>query len=425
MKKTIWMAVMTAVTATLISCSSEDSLAGKENPAEGQASGIPFVVNVANSDATRGTAISAISSFNMVGIQGTSNKWMDNYLFTKPDGSWIADGHANLTWPDGTDTHTFYATSDNTDDVPAINDGKFVYTVPTDVSDQKDLLVAVSEDNEAGNPVTLSFKHALSSVKFKIGFDKDARGGENDLHIKVTKITLYHIATKGTFDFANFATNPWAVDPEDAEYKNIDIELKNPVEFTPSAVADFIALDGNYIDENSVGEVYVMPHKPTAWDSDGTAGHPLKNSYIGVTCQAFEYHTSTTPTFYDFIGLDDESDEEDIEEAKEMYVEIYEGLASTDNDDWMNDKMLSMIVPTDEEWNKNVVLQSILDKRNADAADNGTEENVEEIFIPLEMANGFGFGKTNVINIRMDKMKHSNGKDFYAPWTPVIIPTNP
>ena len=63
MKKTIWMTALTAVTATLISCSSEDSLAGKENPAEGQASGIPFVVNVANSDATRGTAISAISSF--------------------------------------------------------------------------------------------------------------------------------------------------------------------------------------------------------------------------------------------------------------------------------------------------------------------------------------------------------------------------
>lgn len=425
MKKTIWMAVMTAVTATLISCSGEDSLTGNENPVEGKTSGIPFVVKVANNDATRGTAISAISSFNMVGVQGSSNKWIDNYLFTKPDGSWIADGHANLTWPDGTDTHTFYATSDNTSDAPAITNGTFVYTVPTTVSGQKDLLVAVSEDNEAGNPVTLSFKHALSSVKFKIGFDKDARGGENDLHIKVTKITLHHIATKGTFDFANFATNPWTVDPEDAEYMDIDIELKNPVEFTPSAVDDFIALDGNYIDENSVGEVYVMPHKPTAWDTDGKAGHPLNNSYIGVTCQAFEYHTSTTPTFYDFMGLDEDSSEDDIEEAKEMYLEIYEGLASTDNDDWMNDKMLSMIVPTDEEWNRNVVLQSILDKRNADAAANGTGEDVEEIFIPLDMANGFGFGKTNVINIRMDKMKHSDGKDFYAPWIPIIIPVNP
>ena len=419
MKKTIWMTALTAVTATLISCSSEDSLAGKENPAEGQASGIPFVVNVANSDATRGTAISAISSFNMVGIQGTSNKWMDNYLFTKPDGSWVADGHANLTWPDGTDTHTFYATSDNTSDAPAITNGKFTYTVPANISDQKDLLVSLSEDNESGSPVTLSFKHALSSVKFNIGFDKDALGGDNDSHIKVTKITLYHIATKGTFDFANYATNPWTVDPEDAEYKNIVITLKQPIEFVPSAFADFKELDGNYIDETSIGEIYVMPHKPTAWDTDGTSGHPLNNSYIGVTCQFYEY---TGSTYRDMFGLDETSDEGEYEEAKEEYIDTYEGQASTDDDSWLDDKQISVLVPTAEEFNMNVVLESILNKRNEDAAANGTTDNYEEVYIPLVMTNGFGFAKNNVINIRMDQMKYADGRSFYEAFTPIINP---
>ena len=419
MKKTIWMTALTAVTATLISCSSEDSLAGKENPAEGQASGIPFVVNVANSDATRGTAISAISSFNMVGIQGTSNKWMDNYLFTKPDDSWVADGHANLTWPDGTDTHTFYATSDNTSDAPAITNGKFTYTVPANISDQKDLLVSLSEDNESGSPVTLSFKHALSSVKFKIGFDKDELGGDNDSHIKVTKITLYHIATKGTFDFANYATNPWTVDPEDAEYKNIVITLKQPIEFVPSAFADFKELDGNYIDETSIGEIYVMPHKPTAWDTDGTSGHPLNNSYIGVTCQFYEY---TGSTYRDMCGLDETSGEGDYEEAKEEYIDTYEGQASTDDDSWLDDKQISVLVPTAEEFNMNVVLESILNKRNEDAAANGTTDNYEEVYIPLVMTNGFGFAKNNVINIRMDQMKYADGRSFYEAFTPIINP---
>jgi len=419
-----WLSVALAVSAVLAGCSKEGSTEDFPSLEESNP-GIPFVVNVANDVGTRGAEISAISSFNMVGVQGASSKWMDNYLFTKPGDVWVATGHEDLTWPVGTDTHSFYATCDNTNAAPTITNGTFVYTVPADVSEQKDLLVALSADNEAGSPVSLLFKHALSSVKFKIGFDKDARGGENDLHITVTKITLHHIATKGTFDFAYFDSNPWIVDPEDAEYKDIVVKLKNPVVFTPAAVADFIALDDNYIDETLVDEVLIMPHKPTPWDSDGTAGHPLNNSYIGVTCQAFEYHTSTTPTFYDFIGLDEESDEDDIEEAKEMYEEIYEGLLSTDNDDWMHDKMLSMIVPTDEEWNQNVFLQSILDKRNADAAANGTEENVEEVYIPLDMANGFGFNKTNVINVRMDRMKHSNGKDFYAPWTPIIVPVNP
>ena len=419
MKKTIWMTALTAVTATLISCSSEDSLAGKENPAEGQASGIPFVVNVANSDATRGTAISAISSFNMVGIQGTSNKWMDNYLFTKPDGSWVADGHANLTWPDGTDTHTFYATSDNTSDAPAITNGRFTYTVPANISDQKDLLVSLSEDNESGSPVTLSFKHALSSVKFKIGFDKDELGGDNDSHIKVTKITLYHIATKGTFDFANYATNPWTVDPEDAEYKNIVITLKQPIEFVPSAFADFKELDGNYIDETSIGEIYVMPHKPTAWDTDGTSGHPLNNSYIGVTCQFYEY---TGSTYRDMFGLDETSDDGEYEEAKEEYIDTYDGQASTDDDSWLDDKQISVLVPTAEEFNMNVVLESILNKRNEDAAANGTTDNYEEVYIPLVMTNGFGFAKNNVINIRMDQMKYADGRSFYEAFTPIINP---
>lgn len=413
------MTALTAVTATLISCSSEDSLAGKENPAEGQASGIPFVVNVANSDATRGTAISAISSFNMVGIQGTSNKWMDNYLFTKPDDSWVADGHANLTWPDGTDTHTFYATSDNTSDAPAITNGKFTYTVPANISDQKDLLVSLSEDNESGSPVTLSFKHALSSVKFKIGFDKDELGGDNDSHIKVTKITLYHIATKGTFDFANYATNPWTVDPEDAEYKDIVITLKQPIEFVPSAFADFKELDGNYIDETSIGEIYVMPHKPTAWDTDGTSGHPLNNSYIGVTCQFYEY---TGSTYRDMFGLDETSDEGEYEEAKEEYIDTYDGQASTDDDSWLDDKQISVLVPTAEEFNMNVVLESILNKRNEDAAANGTTDNYEEVYIPLVMTNGFGFAKNNVINIRMDQMKYADGRSFYEAFTPIINP---
>ncbi|MBP5647282.1 MAG: fimbrillin family protein [Bacteroidaceae bacterium] len=422
----IGFAALCAVAATMAGCTEEESsVVSPSESEEVQITGKPFIVQVVNNGETRGTEISEVTSFNMVGIQGASNKWIDNYLFTKPGDNWVSTGHEGLMWPAGTDTHTFYATCDNTDAAPAITDGKFVYTVPADVSEQKDLLVALSEDNEAGSPVSLLFKHALSSVKFKIGFDKDARGGENDLHITVTKIKLYNIATKGTFDFANFDSNPWTVDPEDAGYKDIVVKLKNPVVFTPTAVNDFIALDDNYIDENMVGEVLIMPHKPTPWDSDGTVGHPLNNSYIGVTCQAVEYHTSTTPTFYDFMGLDEESQEEDIEEAKEMYSDIYEGLLSTDNDDWMHDKIISMIVPTDEEWNRNVILQSILDKRNADAYENGTYENVEEVFIPLDMKNGFGFNNTNVINVRMDKMKHPNGKDFYAPWTPIIIPVNP
>ena len=404
MKTPFLPAALLTMIAVLVGCTKEHNSLETPDPGE------PFVVHVVNNDGTRGEAISFISSFNMVGVQGASNKWMDNFLFTNPGSGWIATGHEDLCWPGGTDTHTFYATCDNTEDAPAIEDGKFVYTVPTDISEQKDLLVALSEDNEAGSPVSLLFKHALSSVKFKIGYDKEARGGDNDLHIHVTRITLHHIATKGTFDFADFATVPWTVDPEDAGYKDIVIDLKTPVDFKPSAVADFISLD-----ENIDGDIYVLPHKPTPWDTDGTSGHPLNNSYIGITCQIVEYGTTT---FYDYYGLDEDSDEDDYEDAKELYIDDG-GFASTDNDDWLNDKVVSVVVPTNDDWDMNVYLESILDHRNAEAAANGTEDNVEEVFIPLEMANGFGFNKTNVINVRMDKMKYSNGKNFYDPVIPI------
>ena len=414
----IRMTILLAVTAIFGSCSNEESAV--DNPVvKSPTSGIPFVVNVENNGATRGLAISTISAFKMVGIQGTSNKWIDNYLFTKPGDSWVASGHENLTWPSGTSTSTFYAVSDNSDGAPTITNGKFTYTVPATIKDQKDLLVSLSEDNASGTPVTLSFKHALSSVKFKIGFNKDEYGGDNDSHLKVTKITLYHIATKGTFDFTDYATNPWTVDPDDAEYKDIAITLKQPIEFVPSAFADFKEIDGNYIDETSIGEIYVMPHKPTPWDTDGTTGHPLNNSYIGITCQVFEY---TGDTYRDFAGLDENSSENDYDNAKTLYINNYEGQASTDDDSWLDDKWISVIVPTDEEFNMNVVLESILNYRNEQAAANGTDDNYEEVFIPLVMTNGFGFGKTNIINIRMDKMKYSNGKSFYQPSTPIINP---
>ena len=404
MKTAFLPAALLVIAAALAGCEKEPVVSG---PPE---SGKPFIVHVVNPGETRGSELTTVSAFNMAGVQGGSTLWMDNYLFSNPGSGWTAAGHEDLCWPGGAGTHTFYATCDNTADAPTVTGGSFVYTVPSDVSNQKDLLVALAEDQVDGTPVSLKFKHALSSVKFKIGFDKDARGGDKDLRIHVTRITLYHIATKGTFDFAGYATGPWTVDPEDAEYKDIVINLTTPVDFTPSTTDQYISLD-----ERIDGEIYVLPHKPTPWDTDGTPGHPLNDSYIGITCQVVEYLTTT---FYDYYGLDEDSDEDDYEDAKELYIDDG-GFASTDNDDWLNDKVVSMVVPTNDEWYMNVYLESILDHRNAEAAANGTEENVEEVFIPLEMANGFGFNKTNVINIRMDRMKDSDGQSFNSSFVPI------
>lgn len=403
---TTWAVAMLATAATFASCT-------KEAP-----SGKPFIVKVAD---TKGQAISAVNSFKLVGIQGTDAPWISDYLFTKQQDAWISADHADLRWPGGSATHTFYGVSDNTAEVPDIIDGKFEYTVPESFANQKDLLVSKNEDHPDGETVLLNFKHALSSVRFKVGFDKASRFGDSDYHIKITRITLYHIATKGTFDFAGFDSNPWTVNPDDAEYRDIVIDLKEPVEFTPTPVSGYTLLDSRYIDSDAIGEIYVMPQKPTAWDTDGTEGHPLKDSYIGVTCQLYEYMGGQT--FYDYYGLDEDSDEDEYDDAKELYIDDG-GQLSTDNDDWLNDPMISVWIPTSDDYSMNVYLKSHLDYRNQEAAANGTSDNVEELFIPLTMANGFGFNKTNTLNIGIDKVKKSNGRDLFQE-IQIIIPIEP
>ena len=80
-------AALLTMAAILVGCTKE------QNPPETMDLGKPFVVHVLNNGkGTRGQAITAVSSFNMVGIQGASNKWMYNLLFTNPgEGSRIPE----------------------------------------------------------------------------------------------------------------------------------------------------------------------------------------------------------------------------------------------------------------------------------------------------------------------------------------------
>lgn len=68
------------------------------------------------------------------------------------------------------------------------------YTVPSDASDQKDVLYACTEVNRSDfkKVVPLEFKHALTAIQFRIGFD-----------CKVKSISLKGIKNKAVFTFAN------------------------------------------------------------------------------------------------------------------------------------------------------------------------------------------------------------------------------
>lgn len=136
MKKVILFGAALAALATFNSCSSEDDIVAQEptpvleEPAV--VKGIPFSVSAFNTDETRavrygangyeiGSTTNFVDKFKLYGQVGTSEPWLDSYVFTREasDGKWIPtrdkDGigvSSTLNWG-STDETTFYAVTDN------------------------------------------------------------------------------------------------------------------------------------------------------------------------------------------------------------------------------------------------------------------------------------------------------------------------
>ena len=401
-KLTLFASAIVAVLA--VSSCSNDELTTVETPT---VKGVPFTVNVVNngegSGATRGTDIATITNFKLNATYNSVN-WIQNYNFSKPADSWVTEDVDNLTWPTtvGTQTHTFYAVCDNTTTPPDITAGKFNYTVPATIAAQKDLLVAAVTDAPNETPVELTFKHALALLKVKVGFDVNALdGGANDIQVVVKKITFYNVATSGEFDYSkmNSDDGPWTVSGT-PNYQDITIELATPLVLDP--------VDGTANFETITSEdnrIFVLPHKPVAWEpvknSAENAINEDNDSYIGITCQIYEFTGSTVATecgYDEDAAVDPGYSDDELNDIKELYVgDPWFGKASTVNDDWLSDMVVQVYAPYD------------LASSESDLATKTSDTDFEEVFLPLKMTNGFGFNKTNTINVRVDQVRRANG----------------
>ena len=117
---------------------------------------------------------------------------MKNLKVTRDDNSWTTD----VYWPGGTKRATFfaYAPYDCQGAILESNTGapKITYTVPSEIAEQKDLLVAKSDEDISCNgksDVDLTFKHALTAIKFT--------QGELGDYTKITGITISGVNNKG------------------------------------------------------------------------------------------------------------------------------------------------------------------------------------------------------------------------------------
>ena len=151
---------------------------------------------------TRGAVINSIgSSFNVWATytddEGSSSAYFSNLKFTKGSGDVFNSQGTTYYWP-GSGTIDFVAVANTPSSgfTPKMSsDGKlesFTYTVPTEATDQSDIIVATAK-NVAGNKnasVPLSFKHIMSAVNVKIG--KVVPG-------EIRSITFKNVYNKGEY----------------------------------------------------------------------------------------------------------------------------------------------------------------------------------------------------------------------------------
>ncbi len=150
----------------------------------------PITFNVTNETVTRGEIATSISSFNVYAYEtdDASNVIIDNAEFTKNEaGVWSTD--AMFYWTGNEITFCAYVPSDNFTQ----SGTTLTYTMPSDVTDQEDLMVA--KDVKSTGSVSFSFERIMALVKFSV------KGDGAD----VASVTLSGVADRGNFDMATLS----------------------------------------------------------------------------------------------------------------------------------------------------------------------------------------------------------------------------
>lgn len=142
-----------------------------------------------------------------INVQGASEV-IKNGVFNKNATEWKSDGDKKYYWPASGNVSFFgYNHGTFTKPTEANKAPTLSYTIASNIVDQKDLLVAQqlgTKTNATNGTVTLSFKHALSQVRFKL------EGKDNsNLTYTISSIKIYDIKSEGTFDYKDFSTIDW------------------------------------------------------------------------------------------------------------------------------------------------------------------------------------------------------------------------
>lgn len=149
---------------------------------------------------TRGTPVTAeafYDNFHVLTVRDQESSFFMNEDVTKTGNSWTMDN--TYYWPGADHTLQFYAWAPAnaiTAAPTSPNNMTFTYTVPTDATEQQDLVVAnKSHEGDFNQVVSLSFQHICTAVKFVVGEQMQAG--------TIKSVALKGVQNKGTYDMKN------------------------------------------------------------------------------------------------------------------------------------------------------------------------------------------------------------------------------
>lgn len=272
------------LTLLLAACSKGDDDPGYG----GRSCGVSFTVEDIMStrgSVITGTAFPLTESFRVFATQtigGVTTTLMDrdptdaeSNVVSNVSGYWAPK--KRYFWPDGDGaTASFYAVyPENCSIVKGTDNVTAGFTVPADVSSQKDMMVASSLNvaKTANGAVPLTFRHILSQVTFQ-GRISDGYSG---WQVSVRSLKLCNVNSRGTYSFGSDAIAP-ATPAVLQDYQLVmpeaPVVLTSTAESVPLTSASDVAM--------------LMPQTLTAWDrtteSSGTARPYTSGCYLAIGC---------------------------------------------------------------------------------------------------------------------------------------------
>ena len=246
---------------------------------------------------TRATPIKDVNMYESFGVSAYSytGSWSEdktpNYFYnataSKSDGGYTLS--STHYWPGSSYKMKFfaYAPTANTQYVlsgrtqagsPTIS-----VTIPSDVNDQKDLLVAKT-DELAGNTntaVALSFNHALTAIRFVCGDDMQV-GTVKSVSLKnVYSKGTYHMGTQSWSNIGTPATFPQTLNKSTTgtagEALTTDAQTFMMV---PQTLPDGAQLEVVFTDNSSIDHTLTADIKGTSWPVGKTVTYKISSSSI-------------------------------------------------------------------------------------------------------------------------------------------------